>query len=93
MRCTSRGMEPSDQLRLALELPRRMQAHTLESHGEQWCKTWGLFLRKFDVIIPQLCEKLHQLGVDLLRVSPQHAVGAALEFHEGDILDHLRLSS
>src|ERR1700674_1294893 len=42
---------------------------------------------------PELRQKLHQLGVDLLRMSPQHAMGAALELHEPGILHHLGLSS
>src|SRR5476651_1192699 len=42
---------------------------------------------------PKLCQKLHELGVDLLRMSPQHAMGATFQLHEPDILDHLRLSS
>src|SRR5205807_8494511 len=42
---------------------------------------------------PGLCQKPHQLGVDLLRMGPQHAMGAAIELHEPGILDHLRLPS
>ena len=50
-------------------------------------------IHKSDDNEPKLRKKLHELGVDLVRMSPQHAMGATLQLHEPDILDHLRLSS
>src|ERR1700744_1343982 len=75
-----------------LGLPRQLRARTSESHGGKCCKTW-LFLTKCDEIIPGLREKFHKFSIDLLRMSPQHAVRAVLEFDERDILDQLCLSS
>ena len=49
--------------------------------------------RQFSCLSGTLCQELHQLGVHLLRMSPQHTVRAILQLHELDVLDQLRLSS